>query len=264
MLLTVNLEEPVLSLTGQAFGNEIHFFPTDDLTVWQALIGVDVEVEAGEYTIEMTVVDPMGEQARHCHTLEINEKTFPTRYLTLPKKFVDPPESVQRRIAAEAEEMKQIFLTVSDKRLWDGTFIRPVPGKVISAFGKRSVLNGQPRGRHSGVDLRAPMGTPVKAPAAGLVVLAKELYFSGNCVIIDHGLGLYSIMAHLSEFRVKPGDMVERGQVVALSGKSGRVEGPHLHWSVRLCNARVDPMALLGISSGKPLTRTLGAVRDSK
>ena len=129
-----------------------------------------------------------------------------------------------------------------------------MPDPANSAFGTRSILNGQPRSPHSGADFRSAAGTPIKAPNAGRVVLAGDRYFTGNTVIIDHGLGLFSLFAHLSEVSVKEGDSVQSGEVVGKVGATGRVTGPHLHWSVRLSGARVDPLSLLA-ALGPPRKR---------
>jgi murein DD-endopeptidase MepM/ murein hydrolase activator NlpD len=110
------------------------------------------------------------------------------------------------------------------------------------------VFNGQPRAPHAGADLRANTGTPIYAANRGRVVLAKDLFYSGNAVFIDHGLGLYSTYLHLSEIKVAPGTIVERGALIGLAGATGRVTGPHLHWGVRIIDARVDPFSLLKLS----------------
>jgi murein DD-endopeptidase MepM/ murein hydrolase activator NlpD len=135
--------------------------------------------------------------------------------------------------------------------LWT-RFIRPVPQRANSAFGTRSVFNGEPRNAHSGADFLSPAGTPVKSAASGRVMLAKNLYYSGNTVIVDHGLGVFSMFAHLSRIDVKPGTDVTEGQVVGLVGATGRVTGPHLHWTARVSGARVDPLALLAVLSPRP------------
>jgi len=123
---------------------------------------------------------------------------------------------------------------------------------VSGGFGTRSVFNGQPRSPHSGVDFGSKAGTPVVAPAGGVVTLAEPLFFTGSTVVIDHGLGLYSLLAHLSTFAVKEGERVRRGQVVGFAGATGRVTGPHLHWSVRLNGARVDPLSLIALTNASP------------
>ena len=117
----------------------------------------------------------------------------------------------------------------------------------MSGFGTRSVFNGQPRSPHSGADFRSPEGTPIKAPNAGRIVVARNMYFSGNTVVIDHGLGCFSLLAHLSAFDVHEGESVSAGQLIGRVGATGRVTGPHLHWAVRIANARVDPLSVLAL-----------------
>lgn len=261
LLVTVRSAQPVSAVSGQAFGKELHFYPVDQAGVWQALVGVDLKVSPGGYPLAMTIVRETGEKIEETRNLEIVGKTFPTRRITVPEDYVNPPKETRERIEHEAAETKAIFSTASPERLWKGAFIRPVEGSIVSAFGKRSVFNGQPRGVHSGADFRALSGTPLKAPAAGRVVLTKELYFAGNAIIIDHGLGLYSYFAHLSSSRVKLGQLVQRGEIVGYTGKSGRVQGPHLHWSVVLGDSRVDPMALLFVLEDRPHAEKLTLLR---
>ena len=134
------------------------------------------------------------------------------------------------------------------RRLWQGAFQAPVRARANSSFGTRSVFNGEARSPHSGADFRAKAGTPVAAPATGVVRIAEPLFFTGNTVVIDHGLGLYSLLAHLSKFNVKEGDLVRRAHIVGFVGATGRVTGPHLHWSVRLNGARVDPLSLIAVT----------------
>ena len=123
----------------------------------------------------------------------------------------------------------------------------PVPGEVISAFGKRSVYNGQPRSPHRGADFRGATGTPIRAPNAGKVVLASDLYYTGNTVILDHGLGLYSYFGHMSAISVEEGALVQTGEIVGKVGATGLVTGPHLHWTVCLVGVRIDPLSLVDI-----------------
>jgi murein DD-endopeptidase MepM/ murein hydrolase activator NlpD len=140
-----------------------------------------------------------------------------------------------------------LFTTISSNT-WEAPFVAPAEGRVSSNFGVRSIFNGQPRSPHGGIDYSGAVGAPVAAPAGGLVALAEDLFFTGNTVVIDHGLGLYSLLAHLSEFAVRAGDRVERDQIVGRVGATGRVTAPHLHWTVRLNGARVDPLSLLAVA----------------
>jgi murein DD-endopeptidase MepM/ murein hydrolase activator NlpD len=123
-----------------------------------------------------------------------------------------------------------------------------VPQAANSRFGSRSIYNGQPRSPHGGADFLSPAGTPIKAPNAGHVAIARDLYYTGNTVVIDHGLGLFSVLAHLSAIDVHEGDTIVAGQIVGKVGATGRVTGAHLHWGIRLAGARVDPLSLLALA----------------
>jgi murein DD-endopeptidase MepM/ murein hydrolase activator NlpD len=158
---------------------------------------------------------------------------------------VNPPKRAVPRIEREAKELNAIFANSIGVRLWAEGAVRPVEGVAVSGFGVQSVLNGQARGPHNGLDLAAVTGTPVYAPTPGLVVAARAFYYSGNTVILDHGQGLFSTMAHLSAIDVAEGQRVARGALLGKVGATGRVTGPHLHWAVRLHGARVDPLSLL-------------------
>src|SRR6185437_262575 len=148
-------------------------------------------------------------------------------------------------IKAEVELKKRIFSTSASKPLWTGDFRTPVRAPPTDSFGTRRTFNGELASVHKGMDFRAHTGTPVRASNSGVVVLARKLYYEGNCVAIDHGLGLFTISMHLSRINVREGDRVTKGQLLGLSGATGRVTGPHLHWAVRWQNAYLDPAKLL-------------------
>jgi murein DD-endopeptidase MepM/ murein hydrolase activator NlpD len=207
---------------------------------WGALIGIDLDTKPGRYDIAVRIGEGMVHRA-----LTVQPRTFPTRRLTVDPDLVHPPPEMEARIAREARELREIWDHPGPRRLWTAPFAAPVPDPANSAFGTRSVYNGEARSPHAGADFLSPSGRPIHAPNDGRVVLAGPQYFSGNTVIIDHGLGLFSLLAHLSEIDVKVGDTVATGEVVGKVGATGRVTGPHLHWTVRLNNARVDPLSLL-------------------
>ncbi len=214
---------------------------------WWALVGIDLNTKPGGYVLRFDLYGQDRIFARADHGITVKKKNFPTRKLNLPEKFVTPPKASLARIKRESRLVSGIFAEVGSERHWSGFFLRPVPGRANSSFGKRSILNGKPRSPHSGTDFRASRGTPVKSPNAGVTVLVQDLYYAGNTVILDHGQGLYSYFAHLDNFTVKKGDRVERGDLIGHVGSTGRVTGPHLHWSVRLRKARVDPLSLMEI-----------------
>ena len=158
---------------------------------------------------------------------------------------MNPPPSETERIARDSAFLRTIFAASAPTRLWTRSFTSPVPDPANSRFGTRSIFNGERRNPHGGADFASPLGRPVRAPSAGRVVAARELFFTGNVVIIDHGLGLFSLLAHLSRIDVEEGAAVKAGQVVGLVGATGRVTGPHLHWALTVAGARVDPVSAL-------------------
>ncbi|HEX6993898.1 MAG TPA: M23 family metallopeptidase [Gammaproteobacteria bacterium] len=213
---------------------------------WHATIGVDLETSPGQHEAPITLRFDGGREAVRSETLVVRSVDFPTTELTVEPRYVDLSPEDQARAERESREIAAIYATLTPEAYWSEPFIVPVSGVTGGRnFGHRRVFNGQARAPHSGADLRAATGTPIHASNRGRVVLAKELFFSGNAVFIDHGLGLYSVYLHLSEFRVEPGDIVERGDVIGLAGATGRVTGPHLHWGARVLDARVDPFSLL-------------------
>jgi murein DD-endopeptidase MepM/ murein hydrolase activator NlpD len=218
---------------------------------WEGLIGIDLDVAPAAYTVTARIERKSQPPLAATRTLRVTAKRFPTRHLRVAPEFVNPPVAELQRISDEARAMAVIFENTSTPREWRGPFQLPVNVPANSSFGTRSVFNGEARSPHSGADFPAPAGTPVAAPAAGVVALAAPLYFTGNTVVIDHGLGLYSVLAHLSVMSVSAGERVDAGQIVGRVGATGRVTSAHLHWSVRLNVARVDPLSLVAATSRK-------------
>ena len=247
VLLTIRSEQALTSVKVTSFHVDTGGYQPDpaDPRVWHALIGIDLDTPPGVYTVRVTATSAGGPLEQDLH-VKVLAKTFPTRRLSVDDAFVNPPASARARIDAESKETGAIFASSSATRLWSA-FVRPVAQPANSAFGTRSIFNGQPRNAHSGADFLSAAGTPVHAAGAGRVRLAKDLYYSGNTVIIDHGLGVFSLFAHLSRIDVAAGDVVASDQVVGLVGATGRVTGPHLHWTVRVAGARVDPLGVLAL-----------------
>ena len=233
----------------RAFDRDVLAYPAGD-RAWRALVGIDLDVKPGTYRVTVDA----GAGAAHAHAaydLHIQPRVFHTRRLTVNEAFVTPPPSEQGRIDREATLLADVWKAPAAERLWTDPFVRPVPQEANSAFGTRSIFNGKPRTAHGGADFLSPGGTPIHAPNAGRIAVARNLYFSGNTVIIDHGLGLFSMLAHMSAIDVHEGDRVRAGQILGRVGATGRVTGPHLHWAVRASGARVDPLSLLALL-GKP------------
>ena len=246
VLVSVSSPERLAAVEGTIFDRTVHFLHGDD-GAWTGLVGIDLMVEPGDHDLALRITAAGGSALTRVHRLAVVDKQYPTRHLRVEPRYVEPPPEVAARIEREFLRQTAIFAADTPERLWRGPWIRPVPGRANGRFGSRSVFNGQPRNPHSGADFLAGVGTPVAAPARGRVVLAGDTYFSGGSVILDHGWGLYSYLAHLSRILVEEGDVVEQGDVVARSGATGRVTGPHLHWTVRMSGARVDPLSVIEI-----------------
>jgi murein DD-endopeptidase MepM/ murein hydrolase activator NlpD len=245
VVLTVTTAEPAGAVHVRAFDRDWPAFAVDERT-WRVLIGIDLDVSPGEHVASVRVDSRAGVQ-RQTQTMVVAPKEFRTRTLTVDEAFVNPPEDVQARIAAEAQELGRLWRSSAVRPLWTGALVRPVPHEANSAFGSRSVFNGVARSPHSGADFASPAGTPVRAPGAGRVRIARDLYFTGGTVVIDHGAGLVSLFAHLSAMDVAPDATVAAGDVVGRVGATGRVTGAHLHWTVRVSGARVDPLSVLHV-----------------
>jgi murein DD-endopeptidase MepM/ murein hydrolase activator NlpD len=241
VVLTVGAPADVEGVHVRVFGRDIEPFPVGSGR-WRALVGIDLDVKAGPHVVTVDAG-----QARATRTLQVLPKRFPTRRLTVDPDFVTPPPSATERIERDQQLLAKAWQSSAVTRLWTEPFARPVDEVANSAFGTRSIFNGLPRNAHSGADFLSPAGTPVRAPDGGRILIAQDLYFSGNTIVIDHGLGLFSLLAHLSLIDVREGDRVAVGQVVGKVGATGRVTGPHLHWAVRLNGARVDPLSLLAL-----------------
>ena len=245
VVLTVTTSAPVSSVRGGGFDRPLALWRVDD-TTWSALIGIDLDVAPGAYDVTVET-GPAAAPARAARRLVVTAKQFPTRRLTVNPDFVDPPATVLARIEADAKRIAAIWQSSAPSPLWSGAFRAPVPERANSAFGTRSIFNGQARSPHGGADFPSPEGTPVRAPNAGRVVLAGDLYYTGRTVAIDHGLGLVSLFAHLSAIDVLEGASVKPGQTVGRVGSTGRVTGAHLHWTVRAGGARIDPLSLVAV-----------------
>lgn len=245
VLLTAAVARDAHAVTATVFEREVAAYRIEDGR-WRAVFGIDLDQEPGRYAVTVESQTDEG-AASATQTFVVHPKRFPTRRLRVAPKFVEPPPDVVDRIASEAELIQGIYEHSDPVRHWRPPFVRPVPDRANSRFGSRSVFNGEPRSPHSGTDFLSPAGRPVKAPNAGRVVAARDLYFTGRTVMIDHGLGLVSVLAHLSSMRVHEGDLVSAGDIVGRVGATGRVTGPHLHWSLRVGGARVDPLGALAI-----------------
>lgn len=248
VLVSVSREDPSVPPRGRFGGQALSFFPAARRGRFLAFAGIDVAASTGTRRLVVELQAPDGRRREVRRLVRVTYKKFATRRLTVDANFVTPKPEDERRADREADLLAKLFSTVTPRLYFSGSFHSPIPGAVSSRFGERSVFNGVPKAPHSGADLRAALGTPVHAPAGGRVVLAQNLFYPGNVVILDHGYGLFSLYAHLSKIDVKVGQVVGPGELLGLVGATGRVTGPHLHWAVKVGNAaHVDPFSLTAL-----------------
>ena len=180
--------------------------------------------------------------------ISVKLRKYPSETLKVAPRMVNPPKEELQRIAAERKAVKAALAVKSAGQVLPRVFVRPVINVPTSYYGKQRVYNGVVKGRHGGLDLRAAVGTPVKAAASGRVVRTGNHYYAGGSVYLDHGAGVVSSYFHLSKILVKKGARVKAGDVIALSGASGRVTGPHLHLGLYLSGTALDPLPLTGLA----------------
>ena len=231
------------AIEGEWLTRKLAFFRTSPGN-WAALAGLDVESSPGPSTLHITVHNPAGPEDLS-RPVDVLPAHYRSGKLTVAPKFVSPDPEELKQIEADRALKDKVFASSAPQRLWSGNFHAPVAAPPTDSFGTRRTFNGKLASIHKGMDFRTPTGTPIHAANSGTVVLACRLYYEGNCIAIDHGLGLYSISMHLSRINVKEGDRVHSGQPLGLSGATGRVTGPHLHWAIRWQSAYLDPAKLL-------------------
>lgn len=209
-----------------------------------AIVGIGISTDPGDQ--KLTLFDQAGKTTVVSFT--IFAKEYPEQRLTIANpRMVNPNEDDLLRIRGESTKMRAQFQRFSKLESTLRPFLKPADGVTSSSFGRRRILNDQPRSPHSGLDIAADPGAPVHAPTAALVTLTGNFFFNGNTIFLDHGQGLITMYCHLSELKVTEGDRVERGEVIGLVGATGRVTGPHLHWSVSLNGNRVDPEQVISV-----------------
>lgn len=216
--------------------------------VWYAVAGVGLEAAQASYPLVVEATMASGEIVTSTYNVPVGQVKFPLSRLSVDPDFLDPNPQIRARIARERVLKNETFSRVTAQPLWEGPFRLPLQTVITEAFGTRRTFNGKRRGSHHGVDYDANMGTPIAAMNSGKVVLARNLFFEGNCIVLDHGHGLLTLYLHLSAFKVQEGALVKGGQIIGLSGNTGRVTGPHLHAAARWQGIYVDPVKLYGLA----------------
>jgi len=213
--------------------------------LWAGFIGADLTTDPGRYKLQIGYANNAESDSM---PITVRSKDHGIRRITVPREMVELDHDTLQRVLREISTVKQVFMRSSEDPLWWGRWTRPLPGTIVSPFGCKNIVNDMERSPHSGVDLKAAAGTLIKATNRGLVALVAEHFFSGRSIVIDHGGGIFSMYFHLSHISVRVGELVEKGDLIGLSGSSGRVTGPHLHFGIRLNGTRINPLTLIEIS----------------
>ncbi|WNM58323.1 M23 family metallopeptidase [Candidatus Nitrospira allomarina] len=243
--IDVPISQPKAKVSGLFLKRKIPFFPHGD-TRFAGIVGIDMEDPPGMQELSITVSSDSGSD-HLSYTVQIIKEDYSVQHLTLPKNTVDLDAKTLQRVQKEKKELAEAFHHIGTRPLWDGPFLEPVNGKVTGVFGSRRVINGQTRKPHSGEDIAAPKGTPVQAINKGIVVKTVDHFFSGKGVVLDHGVGLFSMYFHLSEVDVTSGQTIQKGEALGKVGATGRATGPHLHWGIHLNGSRINPYALTAL-----------------
>ncbi len=227
-------------------GRKFTCFTTDRKGVYKAMIAAPLSMKPGP--AQVAVLSEKTSKPVAVASILVKRKKYPEEHLKVSKKMVNFKPDTLKRVLADQKAVKKACSGETPERYWSAPFIWPVNSRILSPFGLRRFFNEQPRSPHSGTDMRAREGTPIKASNRGRIVLARNCYLSGNTLVIDHGAGLFTLYAHLSKMLVHEGEMVKRGAVIGLAGATGRATGPHLHWGASLGGSRVDPESLMKVA----------------
>jgi murein DD-endopeptidase MepM/ murein hydrolase activator NlpD len=246
-LFRVKPRRPLRSLKGRWQRREIFFdFDARD-GAWYGFGGVAVDAVSGRHQLRLEAMTTRGARFFSNHLVTVGSADYPVIDLSVPRQFTEPDAETLARIIEEQAFKREVFKLVSPNRMWSGAFVAPVDSVITDEFGVQREFNGKVQSVHQGLDLRAQTGTPLAAMNSGVVIVAREMFYEGGFVVIDHGRGLLTLYMHLSEINVREGESVTKSQVVGLSGGTGRVTAPHLHVAVRWQGIYVDPAVVLNL-----------------
>jgi murein DD-endopeptidase MepM/ murein hydrolase activator NlpD len=245
LLIRVKPPQPVDELTGKWLGHDLALTYDPATRAWYSLMGVSLETKPGSYLLQVKGNTRTGQEISFERRIAIGKAKHKRISVSVSKKFTEPSAEQLKTIAEDKQVKESLFNRITLQREWSGDFRAPVQAQISDVFGTERVFNGKVQSYHQGLDYGVPSGTSVSALNSGTVLLARNLYFEGNCVMIDHGQGLLTLYLHLSEFAVKEGQRVKRGEVIGLSGGTGRATGPHLHVAVRWQGIYLDPATLM-------------------
>jgi len=247
VLISVELSGPAREVTGMWLGKRLRFWHSDRPHVWEALAGADVDRAPGNFELRVNATNG-GHIVHLAKQIEVKEGQFGTGEVNVAQDYVNPTPDEQRQIARDGLLKKHALGRLTPRPLWNGNFIKPVAAESTPSFGETRLMNEEKESRHLGTDFPAKEGSPVYASNAGVVALAAPLFYEGNCVIVDHGDGWFTVYMHLEKMRVHRGERVRKHAEIGLTGRTGRVTGPHLHFEVVWNQGHLDPLQLLALT----------------
>jgi murein DD-endopeptidase MepM/ murein hydrolase activator NlpD len=247
VLFQVKPPQRLSALSASWMGHEVFFDYNSSDKTWYGFAGISVLGGPAHYVLSLTGTAANGSHFATQARFAVRAAKYRTIKITVAKRFTEPDQQQLQQIKAEVGIKKDLLNRVDADGRWSGPFLPPVSAPVSGLFGTRRTLNGELKSIHEGLDYAVPTGTPVSALNRGTVLLARPLYFEGNCVVLDHGQGLMSIYMHLSKIEVQEGEPVETGRKIGLSGGTGRSTGPHLHVAVRWQGVYLNPATVLAL-----------------
>ena len=246
-LIEAHTSRKLKSLSATWLNHDVHFAWEDSGKYWYGLAGTSLSTAPGTYQFEFSGELADGRKVSFSQRIAVRRAKYPNANVTVDQKFTEPSSAELQEIHKDKETKQEVFAQFTPTREWVGDFQQPVVARISDVFGATRTFNGKVQSTHEGLDFAVPTGTAILALNRGRVVLARPLFFEGNCVMIDHGQGLLSLYLHLSQINVKEGDQVSRGQEIGLSGGTGRATGPHLHVAVRWQGVYVNPATLFSL-----------------
>ena len=247
VLFRVKPPAQLSSLQGTWLEHDVSFNFDASTRTWYGLAGASLKTRPGLYSLVLNAESASGRALSFERKVRVGHAKYPVITISVPKQYTEPDAAQIEKIKQDQALKEDLFLKSQPEREWSGNFLPPVSAAVSDRFGTERKVNGVTKSTHQGLDYRVPAGTPVAALNRGTVLLARPLFFEGNCVVLDHGQGLLTLYLHLSEIMVKEGDHVERGDKLGLSGATGRATGAHLHVAVRWQSVYLNPAILFAL-----------------
>ena len=244
-LFRVKSSKPLRALRGQWLGRTVFFNFDAPSGTWYGLAGIGLDTAVGAHRLTLHATPTQGARFSFTQSVFVGRAAYETVALSVDRQFTEPDAGDLARIRQDQALKRAAFRRLTAEPLWRGAFVAPVDSIVTGEFGTRREFNGKVGSAHQGLDLRAAVGTPIGAMNSGTVIIAREMFYEGGFVVIDHGQGLLSLYLHLSEIKVGEGTRVTKRQLIGLSGDTGRTTAPHLHVGIRWQGVYVDPAALL-------------------